>query len=98
MLRGVRLALAACALAAFSAGPVSAELVYLKSGRTLSVRSHRVDGESIVLTFRAGGEMTCDRALVDKIEPDEIPYPEPQVGRCGRPARRSSSRPCRMAS
>lgn len=79
MLRGVRPALAACALTAFSAGPASAELVYLKSGRTLSVRSHRVDGESIVLTFRAGGEMTCDRALVDKIEPDEIPYPDPQV-------------------
>jgi len=79
MLRGVRLALAACALTAFSVGPASAELVHLKSGRTLSVRGHRVEGESIVLMFRAGGEMTCDRALVDTIEPDEIPYPEPQL-------------------
>jgi hypothetical protein len=79
MLRGVRLALAACALTAFSVVPASAELVHLKSGRTLSVRGHRVEGESIVLMFRAGGEMTCDRALVDTIEPDEIPYPEPEL-------------------
>lgn len=77
MLVGVRLTLAACALTAMSAVPAWAELVYLTSGRTLSVRGHRVEGESIVLVLRAGGEMTCDRALVDRIEPDEVPYPEP---------------------
>jgi hypothetical protein len=79
MLGGFRLTLAACALTAMSAVPASAELVYLTSGRTMSVRGHRAEGESIVLLLRAGGEMTCDRSLVDRIEPDEVPYPEPEA-------------------
>jgi soluble lytic murein transglycosylase-like protein len=79
MLGGVRLTLAACALTAMSAVPAAAELVYLTSGRTLSVRSHRAEGDSVVLEFRAGGEMKCDRALIDRIEPDEVPYPEPEA-------------------
>jgi hypothetical protein len=57
-----------------SALPASAEIVFLTSGRTLSVSSHRIDGESIVLTLRSGGEVTCDRTLVEKILPDEVPY------------------------
>jgi Transglycosylase SLT domain len=79
MLTSVRIALAACALAAIFAVPASAELVYLTSGRPLSVRGHRAEGDSIVLLLRAGGELTCDRTLVEKIEPDEVPYPEPQA-------------------
>ena len=65
-----------CALAG-TAVPASAEIVYLTSGRTLSVKSHRVDGDSVILTLRNGGEVTCDRALVDRVLPDEVPYPEP---------------------
>jgi hypothetical protein len=57
--------------------PASAEIVYLASGRTLSIKSHRVDGESLILTLRGGGEVTCDRSLVEKIVPDEVPYEEP---------------------
>jgi soluble lytic murein transglycosylase-like protein len=45
----------------------------------LSVRSHRVDGNLLVLSLRAGGEITCDRAVIARIEPDEIPYPEPET-------------------
>jgi hypothetical protein len=60
-------------------GTSAAELVFLSSGRTLSVKSHRFEGESIVLTLRAGGQVTCQAALVDRIEPDEVPYPEPEV-------------------
>jgi hypothetical protein len=62
-----------------TAVPASAEIVFLKSGRTLSVRSHRIDGERITLTLRGGGEVTCDKTVVDKIEPDEVPYIEPVV-------------------
>lgn len=62
-----------------TAVPASAEIVFLTSGRTLSVKSHRIDGESIVLTLRAGGEVTCDRTLVEKIEPDEVPYVDPNA-------------------
>lgn len=65
-------------LAAGTAVPASAEIVFLTSGRTLSVKSHRIVGDSIVLTLRGGGEVTCERALVDRIVPDEVPYPEPE--------------------
>jgi hypothetical protein len=59
------------------AGPASAEIVFLTSGRTLSVKNHKIDGELIVLTLRSGSQVTCDKALISKIEPDEVPYPEP---------------------
>jgi soluble lytic murein transglycosylase-like protein len=62
-----------------SAGTAHAELVFLSSGRTLSVKSHRFEGDSIVLTLRAGGQITCDATLVERIEPDEVPYPEPEL-------------------
>jgi hypothetical protein len=55
-----------------------AEIVILSSGRTLSAKSHRVEGDSIVLQMRNGGEVTCNKSLIDKIVPDEVPYPEPQ--------------------
>jgi soluble lytic murein transglycosylase-like protein len=56
-----------------------AELVFLTSGRTLSVKSHRVEGDHLVFTLRAGGEVTCQAALVERIAPDEVPYPEPEL-------------------
>jgi hypothetical protein len=59
--------------------PASAELVFLTSGRTLSVKSHKVDGESIVLTLRSGGQVTCDKNLIEKIEADEVPYIDPDA-------------------
>ena len=58
------------------AGPASAEIVHLTSKRTLSVKSHRIDGNSITLVLRGGGEVTCDRSLIEKIVPDEVPYTE----------------------
>lgn len=58
--------------------PARAELVFFASGRSLSVKSHRTDGTSLVMALRAGGEVTCDRALIARIEPDEVPYPEPE--------------------
>lgn len=72
----VRLACGACALLLMAA-PASAEIVYLTSGRTLSVKDHREDGESIVLSLRGGGEVTCSRSLIAKIVPDEVPHPDP---------------------
>src|SRR4051812_30709011 len=60
------------------ASPASAELVFFTTGRTLSVKSHRAEGESVVLALRSGGEMMCDMALVSRFAPDEVPYPEPE--------------------
>ena len=62
-----------------TAVPASAEIVFLTSGKTLSVKAHRIDGESIILTLRGGGEVTCDKSLIDKILPDEVPHPEPKT-------------------
>lgn len=59
-------------------GVCRAELVFLTSGRALSVKSHRVDGDTIVLRLRSGGQITCEAALIDRIEPDEVPHPDPQ--------------------
>jgi soluble lytic murein transglycosylase-like protein len=58
--------------------PVHAELVYLTTGRSMSVKSHRAEGDILVLQLRGGGEMTLESRLVDRITPDEVPYPEPQ--------------------
>ncbi len=61
------------------ATPANAELVFFNTGRTLSVKSHRVDGDSLVLELRGGGEMVCENAIVSRVTADEVPYPEPAV-------------------
>ena len=64
-------------LALLTAAPATAEIIVLTSGRTISVKAHRFEGNSIVLTLRNGGEVTCDKTIIDKVLPDEVPYPEP---------------------
>lgn len=75
----IRIATLAGSLLAVCAAPATAEIIVLTSGRTLSVKGHRIDGDSIVLTLRNGGEVTCDRTIVSRILPDEVPYPEPST-------------------
>lgn len=72
------IAAVAAFLGAFAAD-ASAELVFLENGRHLSVKSYRIDGDSLVLVLRQGGEIVCPRSIVKSIEPDEVPYPEPAV-------------------
>lgn len=78
MTRKARILAVVVCLAAGAAAPASADIVLLTSGRTLSVKAHRYEGDSIVLSLRSGGEMTFDSSLVDKVLPDEVPYPEPE--------------------
>jgi soluble lytic murein transglycosylase-like protein len=59
------------------AGRAGAEIICLSSGRMLSVRSHRIDGNTITFALRAGGEISCPLSLVRDILPDEVPYPDP---------------------
>ena len=59
--------------------PARAEIVFFHTGRTLSVKSHKIDGETLVLTLRNGGEIVCEPSVVASIEPDEVPYPEPEA-------------------
>lgn len=61
-----------------SSVPAQAELAYFATGRTLSIKSHRVDGNSLVLMLRSGGEVTCDASTIARFAPDEVPYPEPE--------------------
>jgi hypothetical protein len=72
---------AGCVLALIvPAAPAAAEIVYLApTGRAMTVRSHRIEGSSIVLVLRGGGEIVCDRSLVLRIQPDEVPFPEPEA-------------------
>jgi soluble lytic murein transglycosylase-like protein len=62
-----------------SALPAQAELVYFNTGRTMSVKGHHTEGDSVVLVLRGGGEIVCDTAIVSRFAPDEVPYPEPEV-------------------
>ena len=64
-----------------SAAPARAEIVFFNSGRTLSLKGHRVDGDSLVLELRGGGEIVCEASIVTRFAPDEVPYPEPEVER-----------------
>ena len=68
-----------------AAAPASAEIAFLSSGRTLSIKAHRVDGDNVVLTLRSGGEVTCNRDLITKIEPDEVPYVDPDAPKAAEP-------------
>jgi len=70
------LATAVLALGLASATPAGAELVFFPSGRALSVRAVRSSGDLIVLKLRSGGEITCDRDVIVKVEPDEVEYPD----------------------
>ena len=60
-----------------AARQASAELIFFASDRSMSVKAHRFEGDSIIVTLRSGGEMTFDRSLITKIGPDEVPYDEP---------------------
>jgi membrane-bound lytic murein transglycosylase B len=77
MLKTVRLAIAACVLVVAGSSVASAEIVFMTSGRTVSVKNHTAVGESVVLTLRSGGEVTLDKTLIEKIEQDEVPHPDP---------------------
>jgi hypothetical protein len=74
--RNLFLTIASILAFASMAVPASAEIVFLSSGKTLSVKGHRIDGDSVVLLLRSGGEVTCDKTLIEKIVADEVPHEE----------------------
>jgi soluble lytic murein transglycosylase-like protein len=64
-------------LALAIATPASAELIFFSEQRSMSVASHRIEGERVIVTLRGGGEMSFDRAVITTIAPDEVPYAAP---------------------
>jgi len=77
VLKIAQVAVATCVLLLGSAALASAEIVFMTSGGVLSVKGHKNEGDSVILTLRSGGEVTCDKTLIEKIVPDEVPHPEP---------------------
>jgi len=63
------------------AAPAHAELAFFANGRNMSIKSHRIEGDTLVLALRGGGEMVVDSSLIARIDPDEVPYPEPNLAR-----------------
>jgi len=61
--------------------PARAEIVFFSTGRTLSIKEHTVDPTDdgkLILALRSGGEIVCEPSIIDRIVPDEVPYPEPE--------------------
>src|SRR4029453_12911610 len=76
-LKIARVAIAACVFVVGASSVASAEIVFMTSGGTLSVKSHTASGDTVTLTLRSGGTVTCDKTLIERIVPDEVPHPEP---------------------
>ena len=72
------LLIAALTVCLAAAEPARAELAFFASGSTMSIKGHHLDGESLVLSLRSGGEIICEPALIVRFAPDEVPYPEPE--------------------
>lgn len=54
-----------------------ADLVTLRGGRVLNVAAVAYEGDEVILTLRAGGQMRAPRDFVVAVAPDEVPWPEP---------------------
>ena len=81
-LRTVVLGLAA---GAALAAPARAELVVLSSGRVISASSVALTADTATIVLRGGGEVTCDRSLVVRVDPDETPWIDPAGAAAGEP-------------
>ena len=59
------------------ASEARAEIVVFKNGRTMSVKAHKVVADMATLALREGGEVTFPASIIARVDPDEVPYPEP---------------------
>lgn len=69
------LAIVTAGLALF-AGNARADIVVFKNGRTMSVKSCRIEADTATARLREGGEVTFPSSMVARIDPDEVPYPD----------------------
>lgn len=54
-----------------------ADVLTFATGRTMLVASSRIDGDRLLVTLREGGNASFPRAVVARVEADEVPYPAP---------------------
>jgi soluble lytic murein transglycosylase-like protein len=64
---------------ALVASEARADIVVFKNGRTMSVKSCTLENDLATMKLRQGGEVTFPASIVARIDPDEVPYPEPEV-------------------
>jgi len=57
--------------------PARAEQAFFENGNSISIKGHRIDGDSVVLTLRDGGEMVSSSSNIVRFGPDEGSYQEP---------------------
>ena len=60
-----------------AASDARADIVVFKNGRTMSVKSCAIDSATAVMRLRDGGEVTFPASIILRVDPDEVPYPEP---------------------
>lgn len=77
---------AVCAVLLVGVAPARAELAFFANGRSMSIKGHVTDGESLTLTLRNGGTMTVEPSMIARFAPDEVPYPEPEAPVPAQPA------------
>ena len=61
-----------------SARDARAEIVVLKNGRTMSVKSCTLTDTTATIRLRQGGEVSFPASMIDRVDPDEVPYPDDQ--------------------
>jgi soluble lytic murein transglycosylase-like protein len=59
------------------ASDARADIVVFKNGRTMSVKSCTIEAENAVMRLRTGGEVTFPSSIIARVDPDEVPYPDP---------------------
>jgi hypothetical protein len=59
------------------AAPARADLVVLSSGRVMSAASVVLTADTATIRLRGGGEVSCERSLVVRVDPDETPWIDP---------------------
>ncbi len=57
-----------------------ADIVVFKNGRTMSVSSFKVVADMATIVLRPGGEVTFPASIVERVDPDEVPYLTPGSG------------------
>jgi soluble lytic murein transglycosylase-like protein len=59
--------------------PAQADIVVFKNGRTMSARSYKVNGDTATIVLRAGGHVTFPASIVERVDPDEVPFDSPDT-------------------
>jgi len=63
-------------LSSFLPSTAFADIVVFKNGRTLAVKSCTFGDGVATVKLRDGGEGTFPSAIIERVDPDEVPYPE----------------------